>query len=275
MEIEIEIGRLKPLTKVVVIISGEKYAGKDTLGLIIKNILSSECAKPLNPNSKLCAFAAKVKTEYSQMHNVPLEDLTNRQTKELHREGLIAHGMFRRSEHPEYWYECVEREIEDFFFKEEQDKTIELAVGIITDCRFPNELKNCRKFCRYQNAICVAMRVNASLETRKMRGCPMDEELLNSPSETALNHLVLRDSRTPLRIDEILLKTHPELRTEFTDVSKLTKLYYEPIRDYVPCPVGADDDDDDMGWDHVFKNDFATIEEFEHLVKQEILGDQL
>lgn len=273
---------LRDIAKIVVIISGKKYAGKDSVGEGVQKFFVSSTNELEAKFFKNFAFATQVREEYSRIKGVPVEDLLDRQKKERHREGVIIHGMFRRQQDPDYWYNHVETSISELFFEASNTDSVSFSGAVITDCRFPNELLKCRKFCRETGAFCLAIRVNASLKVRESRGCPMDFFLLNSDSETAMDHVQLAP-------ENVLRKRFSELQSSFPEGHENKESYsslygYEPIDDYIPPPAPPPFPNEDLSeifaeehyeedetWDIVIQNDFSTLEELYKLVEKELL----
>ena len=123
--------------KKIILLSGYLKSGKDLVGEYLVE----------KYNYKRLAFADSLKHEVSSLYKIPLEDTFTQhgkakkitllkkcgdyvdESKQTIRQILIDHGMFRRSQDPNYWIHKVKQDINT----SNHDKFV------ITDCRFPNE----------------------------------------------------------------------------------------------------------------------------------------
>lgn len=122
----------------IIIFSGKQYSGKDTAGKIFLEVM---------PNFKRCAMGDIIKYEYGKQHNLTYEEIEK--NKSQYRAGLIELGNWGRSQSPDYWL----------------NKIIETDGNIIvTDVRVPHEYEV------FKNAGAIAIRIEASRETRAQRG---------------------------------------------------------------------------------------------------------
>lgn len=155
------------MVKIVILVSGKRYSGKDTAVEFI------EGAKPL-------ALADAVRMEYLAEHNdsgIVYEDLTDRVRKEQHRSGIIALSEGRKKTHGKsYW---VRKLYEDY---------IRNGTGafVISDWRFIEEYNYFMDIVD-DDIVVVTLRINATLETRKNRGLVYNSNVDESIGETGLD----------------------------------------------------------------------------------------
>lgn len=122
----------------IIIFSGKQYSGKDTVAKILLEKM---------PDYKRFAMGDVIKLEYGQKHNLTYEEIEK--NKAIYRQGLIDLGNWGRSVDPDYWLKKIIS----------QEGKI-----IVTDVRVPHEYEI------FKSAGAVAIRVEASRETRASRG---------------------------------------------------------------------------------------------------------
>lgn len=128
----------------IIIFSGKQYSGKDTAGKILLETM---------PDFKRCAMGDIIKYEYGKQHNLTYKEIEK--NKSQYRAGLIELGNWGRSQSPDYWL----------------NKIIETEGNIIvTDVRVPHEYEV------FKNAGAIAIRIEASRETRAQRGQLIGED---------------------------------------------------------------------------------------------------
>jgi phosphomevalonate kinase len=135
----------------LIAISGKMRAGKDTFGEIFLERF---------PSFQRVAFADPLKEEYGELHNLSVEEINLH--KEVHREGLIAHGAMRRAQNKLYW---VNKALEKPFDK------------IITDLRWDHELEAVKALGG------IIIRIESFSSERAKRGKIINDD----PSETSLD----------------------------------------------------------------------------------------
>lgn len=147
-----------------VLLSGCRCSGKDSAADYLPLLY------PLAVHRRT-SFALKVKEEFCRDHGLDLPRmLTDRDYKELHRPGLIAHAMEKRRHDADHWVAAAYAEFAD------------LADGIVvvTDYRFANE----RRYLEQRGLRVVHIAVAASDETRRQRGWRYTEGVDDAESET-------------------------------------------------------------------------------------------
>jgi len=122
----------------IIIFSGKQYSGKDTAAKILLE---------LKPQYRRCAMGDIIKLTYGEEHNLTYEEIEK--NKAMYRQDLINLGNWGREQSPYYWLEKII----------EQDGNI-----VVTDVRVPTEYKI------FKDAGAIAIRVEASRETRSSRG---------------------------------------------------------------------------------------------------------
>ena len=122
----------------IIIFSGKQYSGKDTAAKIMLNEM---------PDFKRCAMGDIIKLTYGRDKGLTYEEIEK--NKSIYRQDLIDLGNWGRAQHPDYWLNKII----------EQEGNI-----IVTDVRVPHEYEV------FKNAGAVAIRVEASRETRASRG---------------------------------------------------------------------------------------------------------
>ena len=138
----------------IIIFSGKQYSGKDTAAKIMLNEM---------PDFKRCAMGDIIKLTYGRDKGLTYEEIEK--NKSIYRQDLIDLGNWGRAQHPDYWL----------------NKIIEQQGNIIvTDVRVPHEYEV------FKNAGAVAIRVEASRETRASRGELIGE---NDITETGLDNI--------------------------------------------------------------------------------------
>lgn len=138
----------------IIIFSGKQYSGKDTAAKIMLEILT---------DYKRCAMGDIIKLTYGKQHNLTYEEIE--QNKSLYRAGLIELGNRGRAQDPDYWLKKIL----------EQNGNI-----IVTDVRVPHEYEI------FKNAGAIAIRIEASRETRAQRGTLIGE---NDITEIGLDNI--------------------------------------------------------------------------------------
>ena len=122
----------------IIIFSGKQYSGKDTVAKIMLAAM---------PDFRRCAMGDIIKLTYGREHNLTYEEIEK--NKPIYRQDLINLGNWGRSQDPDYWLKKII----------EQDGNI-----MVTDVRVPHEYET------FKNAGAIAIRVEASRETRMSRG---------------------------------------------------------------------------------------------------------
>lgn len=110
-------------------ICGKKESGKDTLFHLLAGKI----------RARRLAFADKLKQEIADMLNITVEEIN----ADKQRFRLIMQWVgteWRRRDNPDYWIECIEREI----VTEASMERVDLIA--VTDVRFENEARMIRKF---------------------------------------------------------------------------------------------------------------------------------
>ena len=122
----------------IIIFSGKQYSGKDTVAKIMLAQMQ---------DYKRCAMGDIIKLTYGAKKNLTYEEIEK--NKPLYRQDLIDLGNWGRAQDPDYWLK----------------KIIEQQGNImVTDVRVPHEYEV------FKNAGAIAIRVEASRETRASRG---------------------------------------------------------------------------------------------------------
>lgn len=138
----------------IIIFSGKQYSGKDTAAKIMLKYL---------PDFRRCAMGDIIKYTYGREKGLSYDEIEL--NKSLYRKDLIDLGNWGRAQHPDYWLH----------------KIIEQTGNImVTDVRIPHEYEVFRK------AGCVAIRVEASRQTRMLRGQLIGE---NDITEVGLDNI--------------------------------------------------------------------------------------
>ncbi|MBQ8482637.1 hypothetical protein IJ579_00755 [bacterium] len=122
----------------IIIFSGKQYSGKDTAAKIM-------LAKM--PDFRRCAMGDIIKLTYGKEKGLTYEQIET--NKSQYRADLIALGNWGRDQDPDYWLKKIL----------EQKGNI-----IVTDVRVPHEYEV------FKNAGAIAIRVEASRQTRQVRG---------------------------------------------------------------------------------------------------------
>ena len=138
----------------IIIFSGKQYSGKDTAGKIMLEVM---------PDYRRCAMGDIIKLTYGKEKGLTYEEIEK--NKPLYRQDLINLGNWGRAQDPDYWLKKII----------EQDGNI-----IVTDVRVPHEYEV------FKNAGAVAIRVEASRETRASRGTLIGETDI---TETGLDNI--------------------------------------------------------------------------------------
>ena len=142
------------MTDKIIIFSGKQFSGKDTAAKIMLEKL---------PDFKRCAMGDIIKLTYGKEKGLTYDEIE--QNKSLYRQDLINLGNYGRSIDPDYWLKKIL----------EQPGNI-----IVTDVRVPHEYEV------FKNAGAVSIRVEASRETRALRGNLIGE---NDITETGLDNI--------------------------------------------------------------------------------------
>ena len=127
----------------IIIFSGKQYSGKDTVAKIMLAAM---------PDFRRCAMGDIIKLTYGKEHNLTYDEIEK--NKPIYRQDLINLGNWGRSQDPDYWLKKII----------EQDGNI-----MVTDVRVPHEYET------FKNAGAIAIRVEASRETRMARGVLVGE----------------------------------------------------------------------------------------------------
>ena len=138
----------------IIIFSGKQYSGKDTAAKIMLKEM---------PDFRRCAMGDIIKLTYGAEKGLTYEEIEK--NKSVYRQDLINLGNWGREQDPDYWLKKII----------EQDGNI-----IVTDVRVPHEYEV------FKSAGAVAIRVEASRETRASRGELIGE---NDITETGLDNV--------------------------------------------------------------------------------------
>lgn len=138
----------------IIIFAGKQYSGKDTAAKIFLENM---------PTYHRCAMGDIIKLEYGRQHNLTYEEIEK--NKAQYRQDLINLGNWGRAQSPDYWIKKIISE----------DGNI-----IVTDVRVEHEYNT------FKNAGAIAIRVEASRETRASRGTLIGE---NDVTEIGLDHV--------------------------------------------------------------------------------------
>lgn len=122
----------------IIIFSGKQYSGKDTVAKVLLEQM---------PDYKRFAMGDVIKLEYGKKKGLTYEEIEK--NKPIYRQDLIDLGNWGRSQDPDYWLKKIIS----------QEGKI-----IVTDVRVPHEYE------MFKNAGAIAIRVEASRETRASRG---------------------------------------------------------------------------------------------------------
>lgn len=139
----------------IIAISGKQFAGKDTLCLSLLKYL---------PDYRRVALADALKDEYAETAGIPRDQVDVLKSKDPKVRGdLIALGMRRRQEDPDYWVKKV---------------LAQPGNKIVTDLRFLNEFE------RFKEQKAFTIRIETKREIRAQRGTLCHEA---DPSEMELD----------------------------------------------------------------------------------------
>ena len=138
----------------IIIFSGKQYSGKDTAAKIMLKEM---------PDFRRCAMGDIIKLTYGAEKGLTYEEIEK--NKSVYRQDLINLGNWGREQDPDYWLKKII----------EQDGNI-----IVTDVRVPHEYEV------FKSAGAVAIRVEASRETRASRGQLIGE---NDITEIGLDNI--------------------------------------------------------------------------------------
>jgi phosphomevalonate kinase len=140
------------MNRVIIVLSGKQFSGKDTVAKIILEAL---------PNFRRIGLGDAIKIEYGEIKNLTFEEIEK--NKAEYRPDLIELGNKRRSEDADYWLKKVLAQKENL---------------IVPDIRLKHELEIFRE----QGAI--AVRVECDRDRRAERGVLVKE---NDLTETDLD----------------------------------------------------------------------------------------
>lgn len=126
------------MAKKIIIFSGKQYSGKDTVAKVLLAQMS---------DYKRCAMGDIIKLTYGAQKGLTYDEIEK--NKPIYRQDLIDLGNWGRAQDPDYWLKKII----------EQEGNI-----IVTDVRVPHEYEV------FKSAGAVAIRVEASRETRAQRG---------------------------------------------------------------------------------------------------------
>lgn len=161
---------------IFILISGKRYAGKDTVAEIFRRQLAAQ-----GRDVALTSFAEAVKREAARLYDLdvdkllaPHDDAEARAYKEEHRHQLICVGMDGRVRDPGQWTRKVWASHSSH------------QVVIVSDWRFPDEPSLLEQL----GAMVVRVRVHANDSTRNARGWTYNPAVDKSPSETALDNTI-------------------------------------------------------------------------------------
>ncbi len=138
----------------IIIFSGKQYSGKDTAAKIMLKEM---------PDFRRCAIGDIIKLTYGKDKGLTYEEIEKNKPK--YRQDLINLGNWGRAQDPDYWLKKII----------EQNGNI-----IVTDVRVEHEYEV------FKNAGAIAIRVEASRETRMQRGELIGE---NDITETGLDNV--------------------------------------------------------------------------------------
>ena len=138
----------------IIIFSGKQYSGKDTAAKIMLELM---------PEFRRCAMGDIIKVTYGAEKGLSYEEIEK--NKPIYRQDLINLGNWGRSQDPDYWLKKII----------EQDGNI-----IVTDVRVQHE------YDVFKSAGAIAIRVEASRETRSLRGALVGE---TDVTEVGLDHV--------------------------------------------------------------------------------------
>jgi phosphomevalonate kinase len=141
----------------IIAISGKQFAGKDTLCQLLLKYL---------PDYRRVALADALKDEYAESAGIPRDQVDILKARDPKVRGeLIALGMKRRQEDPDYWVKKV---------------LAQPGNKIVTDLRFLNEFE------RFRERKAITIRIEAKRNVRAQRGTLCHEA---DPSETELDDI--------------------------------------------------------------------------------------
>ena len=138
----------------IIIFSGKQYSGKDTAAKIMLELM---------PDFKRCAMGDIIKITYGKEKGLTYNEIEA--NKAQYRADLIKLGNWGRAQDADYWLKKIL----------EQDGNI-----MVTDVRVQHE------YDVFKNAGAIAIRVEASRETRLSRGNLIGEDDI---TETGLDHV--------------------------------------------------------------------------------------
>jgi hypothetical protein len=126
------------MTNIIIGIAGQKQSGKDTIAKILRRLL-----EPQGFNYHRVAFADELKKEAAKVLGVSLEEIEN--NKAIYRPFLQWYGtdykrLYRKNDN--CWIDKAREEI----LSEIKSAPANQNLFVITDVRFPNEVKFCYEF---------------------------------------------------------------------------------------------------------------------------------
>lgn len=163
----------------VILLSGKRYAGKDTFAeSLAQQFGTGRC--------KIIALADQVREEYiatliEETVVITVDDLkrnSHHRLKELHRPGLIKLAEDRKREHGiDYWSRLL-------YEKHMNNNGDGSTIFLVTDWRFIEEFAF---FTSQKRVQVVTVRIDASLEARQARGFVYNQQTDTGRSETNLD----------------------------------------------------------------------------------------
>lgn len=160
--------RMATASCVYMLVSGKRYAGKDTVADALARMLKGGCRSVAR-----VSFASAVKADVAARHGLDLGRLMcDAAYKEQYRELLISHATSMRAADEDYWVRSAYATA---------DRAAPSDI-IVSDWRFPNEAQ----WLRNAGARVVTIRVMASDEARIARGW-VPSAVDSDPSECLLD----------------------------------------------------------------------------------------
>jgi phosphomevalonate kinase len=156
----------------IIIFSGKQYSGKDTVAKILLEQM---------PDYKRCAMGDIIKLEYGRQKDLTYEEIEK--NKPIYRQDLIDLGNWGRAQDADYWLKKI---------------VSQSGRIIVTDVRVPHEYEV------FKSAGAIAIRVEASRETRAQRGQLVGEDDI---TETGLDDIKAWDYVIENNSDYDSLKT--------------------------------------------------------------------
>jgi len=163
----------------VILISGKRFSGKDTLADILKNALESidiECEITSFADELKRMYCDHAKQDYKRM-------LTDREYKEQHREKM-----------KDYYYELSKQKISFSEIVTDRIKEAVMAgfqkkkLYIVSDLRLKSQINSFRDLrCKFPNIELLLVRVNVTDQSRSKRGWTKNDKVDLDPTETELD----------------------------------------------------------------------------------------